>query len=127
MARRGQPQGNKRQRERDKQRKKREKEARKRWRKEMRDRGLDPDAMDEMGNPLYREGYIDGVRMEGFGGDPRNQRPTFGDPQPELGEPAEPDADGESLDDAGPDSGPDSGPDAGPDEGPEGSPTRESV
>ena len=52
MAKRGKPTGNKRQRERDKRRKREDKEARRQWRKDMRARGLDPDAVDEDGNPL---------------------------------------------------------------------------
>jgi len=60
MARRGKPTGNKRQRERDKARKREEKDARRKWRKEMRARGLDPDAVDEDGNPLVdKNGFVE--------------------------------------------------------------------
>ena len=61
MAKRGKPTGNKRQRERDKQRKREDKDTRRKWRKEMRARGLDPDAVDDEGRALYEEGSFEPI------------------------------------------------------------------
>ena len=96
MAKRGKPAGNKRQRERDKARKREEKDARRKWLKELRDRGIDPDAVDAEGRPLYdHDGHeiryraageaVDGVRdAEGAQGAPE------GDPDDESeGDPDE--------------------------------------
>jgi hypothetical protein len=52
MPKRAKATGNKRQRERDKRRKREEKDARRKWRKDMRARGLDPDAMSPDGVDL---------------------------------------------------------------------------
>ena len=60
MAKRAKATGNKRQRERDKRRKREEKTARKQWRKDMRARGLDPDAMDPDADPDAVAEGVDG-------------------------------------------------------------------